>query len=113
MSDATQLSSVAFHDTRAIDVIEKLRREIDRIETAVNGEAVRDHVVNAFWTAWHIHQWLWTAISDKPELKRALLRYRGLENETIGGPETFGALLASRFVPLKICRFIATSSQYV
>ena len=113
MSDAIQLRSVAFHETCAIDIIEKLRREIDRIECADSGEAARDHVVNAFWTAWHVHQWMWSAISDKPDLKLAVLRYRGLEGEAIEGHETFGDLLASRFVPLKICRFIATSSQYV
>src|SRR4051794_40613001 len=107
MSDAT-LRLVAFHDTCAIDIIEKLRRDIDRIERADGGEAVRDHVVNAFWTAWHVHQWMWSTISDKPDLKLAVLRYRGLEGETIEDHETFGNMLASRFVPLKICRLIAT-----
>jgi hypothetical protein len=56
---------------------------------------------------------MWDAISDKPDLKLAVLKYRGIERYTIEDHETFGAVLAGRFVPLKICRMIATSSRYV
>jgi hypothetical protein len=113
MSDASKLTLVTFHNTCAIDTIEKLRREVDRIECADDSDSVRDHVVNAFWTAWHVHQWMWDTIRDKPSLKLAVLKYRGIERHQIEDHETFGALLASRFVPLKICRLIAASSQYV
>jgi hypothetical protein len=113
MSDAARLSLVAFHNTSAEDVIEKLRREIDRIDAAGGQEFIRDHVVNAFWTAWHVHNWMWNAIKEKPDLKTAVLKYRGIENERIEDHESFGAALARRFVPLRICRMVATSSRYV
>lgn len=56
---------------------------------------------------------MWDAISEKPDLKLAVLKYRGIDRYTIEDHETFGAVLAGRFVPLKICRMIATSSRYV
>jgi hypothetical protein len=104
---------VTFDRTSACDIIEKLRRDIARIDSSTECALARDHTVNAFWTAWHVHQWMWDAISDKPDLKLAVLKYRGIEGYTIEDHETFGAVLAGRFVPLKICRMIATSSRYV
>lgn len=113
MSEANRLTLVAFDSTCAHNVIEKLRREVQRIECADDAASARDHIINAFWTAWHVHAWMWDAISDKPDLKLAVLKYRGIERQTVGSPEAFGAVLAGRFVPLKICRMIATSSRYV
>ena len=113
MNEAAPLALVLLADTCARHVIEKLRREVHRIEIADDADSVRDHVVNAFCTAWHVHQWMWDAISQKPDLKLAVLRYRGIEHQTIENHETFGAALAGRFVPLKICRMIAASSRYV
>ena len=113
MNEAARVTLVALDDTCARHVIEKLRREVQRIESADDADSVRDHVVNAFCTAWHVHQWMWDAISEKPDLKLAVLRYRGIEHQAIKNHETFGAVLAGRFVPLKICRMIATSSRYV
>jgi hypothetical protein len=113
MSEASRLTLVTCHQTCGRDVIEKLRRDVERIESANDSGFVKDHVINAFWTAWHVHQWMWDAISGQPDLKLAVLQYRGIERYTIENHETFGAVLASRFVPLKICRMIATSSPYV
>jgi hypothetical protein len=103
---------VAFDQTSARDVIEKLRREIDRIESLAERDFAKDHVMNAFSTAWHIHEWLWDTIKDEPELKAAVLKYRGID-ETIDDHQAFGLALARRFVPLKICRVIATSSKHL
>jgi hypothetical protein len=113
MSEASRLTLVTFNQTSGRDVIEKLRREVERIECIDDPASIGDHVINAFWTAWHVHHWMWDMISDKPDLKLAVLKYRGIERYTIGDPETFGTVLASRFVPLKICRMIGTSSRYV
>ena len=104
---------VTFDRTSAFDVIEKLRRDIARIDSSTEWTIARDHTVSAFWTAWHIHQWLWDVISKKPELKSALLSYRGIDNDQIEDSVAFGTALAQRFVPLKICRMIATSPNYV
>ena len=113
MSDPSRLGLVNYHATSASDVIAKLRRELQRIEDAGDLEAERDHVINAFWTAWHVHKWMWDAINGKPDLKQAVLEYRGIADYQIDNAVAFGEALASRFVPLKICRQIATSSRYV
>jgi hypothetical protein len=113
MSEASRLTLVTFHRTCGRDVIEKLRREAERIESTNDSGLAGDYVINAFWTAWHVHQWMWDAISDRPDLKLAVLKYRGIERFAIEDHETFGAVLASRFVPIRICRTIATSSHYV
>src|ERR1051325_3230026 len=112
MSDGTGLRLVTFEATSATDVLAKLHREIDRIESGGDHESVRDHVVNAFWTAWHFHGWLWDAVKDKPELKDAVLKYRGLDGEVLDSKLSFGSALAERFVPLRICRLIATSPRH-
>jgi hypothetical protein len=113
MSEAVRLGLVKFRATSGSDVIEKLRRELQRIEQSDDPETAKDHVINAFWTTWHVHKWMWDAIDGKPELKKAVLEYRGIASYKIDDEVTFGAVLASRFVPLKICRQIATSSSYV
>jgi hypothetical protein len=113
MSDDTGLRLIAFEKTSAKDVLAKLHREIDRIDSSIDHDHVGDHVVNAFWTAWHFHEWLWAAINEKPALKAAVLKYRGLDSENIDNRLSFGMALADRFVPLKICRVIATSSRHV
>lgn len=113
MSDGTGLKLITFEETSAKDVLAKLHREIARIDSGVDHDHVSDHVVNAFWTAWHLHEWLWAAIREKPELKEAVLKYRGLDGEDIDNRLSFGMALSDRFVPLKICRVIATSPRHV
>lgn len=113
MSEIARTGIVDLRATSGSAVIEKLRRELQRIEQANHSEVVRDHVINAFWTAWHVHRWMWNAIDGKPDLKRAVLEYRGIASYRIDDDVAFGAVLASRFVPLKICRQIAISPNYV
>lgn len=113
MSEGTELKLVTFDRTTAKDLLEKLRREIERLESTVEREFSKDHVTNAFWTAWHLHEWLWNAVGEQPKLRSEVLKYRGIEDEGIDDAGTFGAALARRFVPLKICRVIATSSNHV
>jgi len=48
---------------------------------------MRDHLVTALWTAWHVHKWIWDAIREKPELKLTVLKYRGIETQTINPSE--------------------------
>jgi len=113
MTESKELRLVAFERTSAKDMLEKLRREIARIESTSEPVTAQDHITNAFWTAWHFHKWVWDTISERPALKLAVLRYRGIDEDGIDDHRTFGAALAQRFVPLKICRLIATSSRLV
>lgn len=113
MTNGTELRLVTFDRTSAKDVLQKLRREINRVAIASESDVARDQVINAFWTAWHLHEWLWDAVSERPDLKAAVLRYRGIDEVEIADQKAFGAALAGRFVPLKICRIIATSPDLV
>jgi len=113
MSDGTELQLVTFERTSAKGVLEKLRREIERIESGIEREFAADHVINAFWTAWHLHAWLWDAIRERPTLKSDVLQYRGIEEQGIEDHYSFGTALARRFVPLKICRMIANAPRHV
>ena len=113
MSDGTELQLVTFERTSAKGVLEKLRREIERIESGIEREFAADHVINAFWTAWHLHAWLWDAIKERPTLKIDVLQYRGIDEQGIEDHHSFGTALARRFVPLKICRMIATAPRHV
>lgn len=113
MSDGTELQLVTLERTSAKGILEKLRREIERIEGGLEREFAADHVINAFWTAWHLHAWLWDAIKDRPTLKSDVLQYRGVDEQGIENHYSFGTALARRFVPLKICRKIATAPRHV
>jgi len=113
MNEGARLGLINVRETSASDVIEKLRRELQRIEQANDPEAAADHVINAFWSAWYVHKWMWNAIDGKPDLRQAVLEYRGISHYKIDDDVAFGAALASRFVPLKICRQVATSPRFV
>lgn len=113
MSATQRHGLVKFRATSAADVIHKLRRELQRIESADDALAATDHVTNAFCTAWCVHQWMWNAIKGNPDLRHVVLSYRGIQNLSVPDAEAFGSILARRFVPLNFCRLIATSSRFV
>ena len=102
---------VTFEQTSAKHLLDKLQREIERIDDAGARAHAQDHVTNAFWTAWSIHEWIWQVIKEQPQLKSAILSYRGIDQAGIDDEKSFGAALAGRFVPLKICRAIAMSAM--
>lgn len=111
MTNGAELKLVTFEQTSARHLLDKLRREIKRIDDAGERALAQDHVTNAFWTAWYVHEWIWETIKETPKLKAAVLGYRGIDEAGIDDHRSFGAALAGRFVPLKICRMIATSPK--
>jgi hypothetical protein len=111
MSDGAGPKLVTFEHTSAKHLLDKLRREIERVDAAAEQASAQDHVTNAFWTAWSVHEWMWESIKGRPDLKAAVLAYRGIDQTGIEDEKSFGAALAGRFVPLKICRAIATSAK--
>lgn len=94
------------------DLLEKINREIARAVFDADREHAGDHVVNAFWSAWHIHDWLWDAIKGNDRLKGCVLAKAGIRGD-IKGRKQFGAALARQFRELEIARIIATSSKHV
>jgi hypothetical protein len=109
MTEGAGPKLITFEHTSAKQLLNKLRREIERIDDAGERAFAQDHVTNAFWTAWSMHQWIWQSFKERPHLKAAVLEYRGIEPAGIDDENSFGSALAGRFVPLKICRAIAKS----
>ena len=46
------------------DMLEKLRREIDRLAGSIIRQEIVDHGLNAAMTAWHLTDWAWKEIQD-------------------------------------------------
>lgn len=113
MNEGKEFQLVSLEGTSAKEALAKLHREIERIYVDPKTEFAVDHVMNAFWTAWHMYAWVWEAIKDRPALRDAVIKYRGIEDENIGDASSFGTALARRFVPLKICRVIAMGGRHV
>lgn len=113
MNEGKELQLVTFESTSAKEILAKLHREIERIHNDANAKFAADHVINAFWTAWLMHVWIWDAIKDQSALRDAVIKYRGIEEEKISDSSSFGTALARRFVPLKICRKIAMGARHV
>lgn len=108
-----KLTSVTFDHTSAKDHLEKLRRECGRLEHAQDREQACDHLLNAFGTAWHLHEWVWDTIRDQPELRACVFAKFNISESDVKGSKNFGAELARRKPALEISRIIATSSKHV
>jgi hypothetical protein len=90
-----------------------MNREIGRAETDTDREHAGDHVINALWSAWHLHEWVWDAIRDNAPSKARVLLQAGLPSNGITNQKQFGAELARRHKDLEIARIIATSVKHV
>lgn len=113
MARSESIELISFDLTSAKDHLEKLRREIDRFESTREREQMGDHLVNAFWTAWHLHDWVWDTIRDQPELQRRVFAKFGISASDVNGQRDFGGELGRRNRDLEVARIIATSSKHV
>lgn len=50
------------------NMLDKLDRELDRIDAATTLEDAGDHCQNAILTAWHIQDWIWKQAEARPPL---------------------------------------------
>src|SRR5215813_4057538 len=66
----TPLKTLAINSSR--DMLEKLKREIERLSGSVIRQEVVDHGLNAAMTAWHLTDWTWR------EIQRSIPRFRGV-----------------------------------
>src|SRR6266550_2815650 len=56
------------------DMLEKLKREIERLAGSIIRQEVVDHGLNAAMTAWHLTDWTWKEIKDSPRLRSLTTR---------------------------------------
>jgi hypothetical protein len=66
----TPPKTLAMNSSR--DMLEKLRREIDRLAGSIIRQEVVDHGLNAAMTAWHLTDWTWREIQGSTLVLRAL-----------------------------------------
>src|SRR5438128_2722729 len=60
----------AFAIDSSRDILEKLKREIERLAGAIIRQEIVDHGLNAAMTAWHLTDWTWREIQDStPRLR--------------------------------------------
>ena len=62
----TQPKTLAMQSSR--DMLEKLRREIDRLAGSIIRQEIVDHGLNAAMTAWHLTDWAWREIQGSTRL---------------------------------------------
>ena len=94
------------------DVLEKLRREIKRIEDAKDRQDVCDHGTNAAFTAWHMTDWAWADFQNNWAIRTAIAKQVGNDPPKIKLDE-FQDYVAKDSEDLGICRVIATASKHV
>jgi hypothetical protein len=107
-----KLEFLAFDLTSPKDVLEKFRREIERFEDEDDREHSGDHLINAFTTGWHLHEWVWDAIRERPALLASVIDKVGLI-APVKGSKQFGSSLARKNQFLDVCRIVATSAKHV
>src|SRR5262250_396169 len=66
----TPPKTLAMNSSR--DMLEKLRREIDRLAGSIIRQEIVDHGLNAAMTAWHLTDWTWR------EIQGSIPRFRSL-----------------------------------
>lgn len=94
------------------DVLEKLRRENDRIKGAWYRQDVCDHGTNAAFTAWHMTDWVWADFQNNWVTRSAIAKQAGHDPPNFNLPN-FQDYVAKDSRYLGICRVIATASKHV
>jgi hypothetical protein len=106
------LPTVDIKDCR--DMLDKLLREIKRIETCRDRQDAADHCCNAALTAWHLHDWVWRDIKTNWDVHAAICRSAGLAPCRLDEAR-FGQIVldpAAGCAALDYCQQIATASKH-
>ena len=104
--------SATFDLVSCRNVLDKLQREIKRIEKALPRPDVCDHGTNAAITAWHLNEWVWADIKENWQIRAAIAKQAGRAANNFS-LEDFQGYVAERWECLKICRIIATASKHI
>lgn len=96
-------------------MLNKLAREIERVETNLDRDDASDHGTNAAWTAWHLADWFWADIRDinkKDGRTIAALAAEFGANPSSFGLDEFKRRVIERCDALRICQIITTASKH-
>jgi hypothetical protein len=91
------------------DMLEKLRREIDRLAGSIIRQEIVDHGLNAAMTAWHVTDWAWREIQGSTRLPTL--------TASAGAPirdlKQFQELVKRNCAELAYCEGIAVSTKHL
>ena len=93
------------------DMLDKLLREIKRLERTDDREDAADHCFNAAVTAWHIQDWIWREAEDGIGLKNEIAEMAGI-NLTQFNQRCWKEFLTAACPALQICRILANASKH-
>jgi hypothetical protein len=90
------------------DMLEKLRREIDRLAGSIIRQEIVDHGLNAAMTAWHLTDWAWREIQGSTRLPTLTARAGAPIREL----KQFQELVKRNCAELAYCEGIAISTKH-
>jgi hypothetical protein len=90
------------------DMLEKLRREIDRLASSIIRQEIVDHGLNAAMTAWHLTDWAWREIQGSTRLPTLTARAGAPIREL----KQFQELVKRNCAELAYCEGIAISTKH-
>ena len=102
----TPPKTLAINSSR--DMLEKLRREIDRLAGSIIRQEIVDHGLNAAMTAWHLTDWVWREIQGST--RRPTLTARA--GAPIRELKQFQELVKRNCAELAYCEGIAISTKH-
>src|SRR5262250_187175 len=102
----TPPKTLAMNSSR--DMLEKLRREIDRLAGSIIRQEIVDHGLNAAMTAWHLTDWVWREIQGSP--RRPILTAKA--RAPIRELKQFQELVKRNCAELAYCEDIAISTKH-
>ncbi len=91
------------------DMLEKLKREIERLAGSIIRQEVVDHGLNAAMTAWHLTDWTWREIQGSTPRLRSL---RARAGTPIRELKQFQEFVKRNCTELAYCEGIAVSTKH-
>ena len=91
------------------DMLEKLKREIERLAGSIIRQEVVDHGLNAAMTAWHLTDWTWREIQGSIPRLRSLTARAG---KPIKELKQFQEFVKRNCAELAYCEGIAVSTKH-
>jgi hypothetical protein len=91
------------------DMLEKLKREIERLAGSIIRQEVVDHGLNAAMTAWHLTDWTWREIQGSIPQFRSLTARAGTPIKEL---KQFQEFVKRNCAELAYCEGIAVSTKH-
>ena len=103
----TPLKTLAINSSR--DMLEKLKREIERLAGSIIRQEIVDHGLNAAMTAWHLTEWTWREIQGSIPRIRSVTEKAGTSIREL---KQFQQFVKRDCAELPYCEGIAISTKH-